>query len=355
MRLSTLSVSLFAAFAAAILALSLFSPIVRIMGASSNVLPAERVLILQDILSGYATVNKGADHIVGIFKPAVRGIKNEPIDRIYPDLDRIPITGTNDIPDPEQVLRLRPDVVLISIWQARYLDRLGLPGLLQMKYDAQNPIQSREEMWNLIGDVTGKRDRATTLEGRYIAKRRALQGQLPSIAEQRVRVVYVHVDQGTWWTTAGRYYLAYKLELAGAINASKDIKFTGMTDLEQLLLIDPDVILLAANPGDHTTMQEVVCRPEFRSLRAMRERRVYKLPAHTYMNEPVEDPLLLRWMAEVFYPARMPLRLRDEYKETYQEVYGYAISDDEIDGAIFLEENLASAGYERFTRRKPPT
>ncbi len=291
---------------------------------------------------------------MGIFKPAFRGIKNEPIDRIYPDLARIPITGTNDIPDPEQVLRSRPDVVLISIWQARYLEKLGLPGLLQMKYDAQNPIQNREEMWNLIGDVTGKRDRATTLEERYTAKRRALQRQLPSRAEQRVRVVYVHVDQGTWWTTADNYYLAYKLELAGAINASKDIKFTAMTDLEQLLLIDPDVILLATNPGDQTAMQEVVCRPEFRALRAMRDRRVYKLPAHTYMNEPVEDPLLLCWMEEVFYPDRMPLSLRDEYKETYQEVYGYAISDDEIDRAIFLQENLASAGYERFMRKKPP-
>ncbi len=57
LRLSILSVTL---FAAAILALSLFPPIVRTMGASSNILPAKRVVILQDVLSGYATVNEGA-------------------------------------------------------------------------------------------------------------------------------------------------------------------------------------------------------------------------------------------------------------------------------------------------------
>lgn len=68
------------------------------------------------------------------------------------------------------------------------------------------------------------------------------------------------------------------------------------------------------------------------------------------MNEPVEDPLLIEWMAEVFYPDIMPRRLREEYKETYWDVYHYHISDDEIDKAIFLDENCRSAGYERFVR-----
>jgi iron complex transport system substrate-binding protein len=68
------------------------------------------------------------------------------------------------------------------------------------------------------------------------------------------------------------------------------------------------------------------------------------------MNEPVEDPLLLGWMAEVFYPDIMPRNLRDEYKESYQEVYHYSISDDEIEKAIYLVENRRSAGYERFER-----
>jgi len=46
----------------------------------------------------------------------------------------------------------------------------------------------------------------------------------------------------------------------------------------------------------------------------------------------------------------MPRRLRAEYKETYQEVLHYALSDDDIDRAIYLNENSHSAGYERFMR-----
>jgi iron complex transport system substrate-binding protein len=108
--------------------------------------------------------------------------------------------------------------------------------------------------------------------------------------------------------------------------------------------------MFAANPGDRTTMKEIADRPEFQSLRAVRERRIYKLPEHTNMNELVEDPLLLTWMAELFYPDAMPRQLRDEYKETFQEVYHYSVSDDEIDKVIYLEENRHSAGYERFVR-----
>ena len=109
---------------------------------------------------------------------------------------------------------------------------------------------------------------------------------------------------------------------------------------------------LRLNPDDRTTMRQIAGRPEFQSLRAVRERRAYRLPLHTYMNEPVEDRMLLTWMAEVFYPDVMPRRVREGYKETYQEVYHYAISDDEIDKAIYLDENRLSAGYDRFLRRQ---
>jgi iron complex transport system substrate-binding protein len=140
------------------------------------------------------------------------------------------------------------------------------------------------------------------------------------------------------------------LELAGGQNVTRDFKFTGWGDVEQLLLADPGIILFGFYPDDHTTMRQITDRPEFRPLRAVREGRIYRLPADTFMNEPVEDPLLLMWMAEVFYPDIMPRRLREEYKETYREVYHYAISDDEIDKAIYLEENRLSAGYDRFAR-----
>ncbi len=64
----------------------------------------------------------------------------------------------------------------------------------------------------------------------------------------------------------------------------------------------------------------------------------------------MDEPLLQLWMAELLYPNELSETLREQFKATYQEIYHYAISDDDIDKAVFLKENISSAGYERFVR-----
>jgi iron complex transport system substrate-binding protein len=339
---------LFTAFAAVICVLSIASPSVKTAPVASTTLPAKKVMILPVILSGYATINQGTSHITAVSLIARIRATDGLLDHVYPTLRYIPVSGNTVTPDPEQILRLKPDVLFVYAGEADFLKKLELPGLMAVSVDSQKPIQSRNRIWRQMGDTAGKSSRATALMERYFSKLEVITKELP--VGRQVRVAYVHLQNGSWFTTDGNYYIAYKLEMAGAINASKNLKSTGRADLEQLLLVDPDVILFAANAGDTTTMREIAERPELQTLRAVRERRIYKLPEHSYMNELVEDPLLLTWMAEVFYPDVMPCKLRNEYKKTYQEVYHYIISDDEIDRAIYLEENRYSAGYGRFER-----
>jgi iron complex transport system substrate-binding protein len=352
-RFSTFNVLLFAALAASVVILSLFHPVTNKNPlASSAVSPARRTLISTITLSGYTTIDEGAEHIIAVSKPARDWAADGLLNRIYPAIERLPLTGNTVIPDPEQILYLHPDAVFVYTGQAGALEETRLHGLIEVMVDPENPIQSREKIWRRIGEVAGKNARATWLVDRYAAKRAALKQLFPKDMARKVRVACVNVYNGKWWTTSSDYYIAYKLELAWAQNLSKGLRFIGEADLEQLLLLEPDVILFVSSPNEKTTLQKIVGRPEFRSLRAVRERRFYKLPLHTYMNEPVEDPLLFTWMAEIFYPDIMPNRLREEYKETYQDVYHYAVSDDEIDKAIYLEENRHSAGYERFIRQE---
>ncbi len=348
MRFATLSVTLFAALATAIFIVTLFPPTVRTPLALPRSQPADKVLIFDYILSGYVTINEGTDHILAVSKAARQWAADGLLNRIYPAMDRIPAIGSTFIPDPEQILYLQPDIVFARDWQIDLLKDFGVPGLCEVRDDSQHPIQYRTETWKTMGETTGKSIRVTALLDRYSAKRAAVQMRLPTDAARQTRVTYIHVYDGWWLTTNSDYYLAYKLGLAGAQNVGKGLD--GEAELEQLLLLDPDIILFASISGDRTNLREIVERPEFQALRAVRTHRIYKLPEHTYMNEPIEDPLLLRWMAEVFYPDRMPQGLREEYRETYREVYGYAISDDEIDRAIFLKENFSSAGYARFQR-----
>ena len=351
MRFSTLSVTLFAVLATACLILALFPPAVKENWPVSGRVPeAQEVAIFAVIVSGYATVNGGVDHITAVSKPAREWVANDLLAHIYPALTGIPVIGNTVVPDPEEVLRLSPDAVFVYARDADVLRKTGSARLIEILVDPKHPIQSREKVWREMGKIAGKSTRVAALLNRWAAKRATLKMALPHDAVRRVRVAWVFANRREWFTTNSQDHIAYKLELAGGRNVTSDFKFTGKGDLEQLLLADPGIILFGFYPDDQTIMCQITDRPEFQSLRAVREGRVYRMPLHTFMNEPVEDRLLLTWMAEVFYPDVMPRRLRDEYKETYREVYRYAISDDEIDKAIYLEENRLSAGYDRFAR-----
>ena len=355
MRFSTLSMTLSGALAAAVFILALFPPTVRTPPVLPHIFPAKRAVMLDNSLSGYVTINEGTDHIVAVSKFSREWATDGLLNRVYPELERLPLTGNSPFPDPEQMLYLRADVVFAWRGPADVFKNTGLPGLVELWIDDKDPIQSRENVWREMGEAAGKGARVTVLLEKWAAKRVALKTALPRDAAPQVRAAWVHVYDGEWYTTSGDGFIAYKLELAGARNVMKRFKFGGKADLEQLLLADPDVVLLGINPDDHTTMSQITDRPELRSLRAVRDRRIYRLPLHTYMNEPVEDRMLLTWMAEVFYPDIMPRTVREEYREVYEEVYRYAISDDEIDRAIYLGENRLSAGYDRFVRKESGT
>ncbi|HEY3309121.1 MAG TPA: hypothetical protein VGJ93_11755 [Desulfuromonadaceae bacterium] len=66
------------------------------------------------------------------------------------------------------------------------------------------------------------------------------------------------------------------------------------------------------------------------------------------MEGPVDEHLLHSGWRNFYTQMSCPERLREQFKATYQEIYHYAISDDDTDKAIFLKRNLSSAGYERF-------
>jgi iron complex transport system substrate-binding protein len=343
------------ALAAAIFIVALFPPMVRTPTVLPHIFPAKRAVMLDNSLSGYVTINEGTDHIVAVSKFSREWATDGLLNRIYPDLEHIPLTGNSAFPDPEQMLYLRADVIFAWRGPADFFKATGLPGLVELWIDDSNPIQSRENVWREMGKAAGKDARVTALLERWAAKRAALKTALPQDAARHVRAAWVHVYDGEWYTTSGDGFIAYKLELAGARNVMKRFKFGGKADLEQLLIADPDVVLLGINPDDHTPTSQIADRPELRSLRAVRDHRIYRLPLHTYMNEPVEDLLLLTWMAEVFYPDIMPRTVREEYREVYREVYCYPIGGDEIDRAIYLGENRCSAGYDRFVRKESGT
>lgn len=317
-------------------------------------LPAKKVLIFPVILSGYLAIDDGPGHILAVSEPARAQALSGFLGQAYPAVRDIPTLGATVAPlDPEQVILLKPDAVFVWAEQAAPLEKVGLPGLAAVRVRPGDQSGSRLDIWNLMGAISGRQARADSLLADYRARRREIQALIPGRTDDRPRVAILYrVGSGFWGIGGKNYNLNDRLEWAGGTNAARDFKpSSGGVDLEQLLLLDPDIILLNSGPAEDFP-RDIYARPEWQSLRAVRDRRVYKMPVYSYINAvvnaPAEDPLLLLWMAELFYPGQMPRGLRDEFREIYKNIYHYDITEEEIDRAIFLRENLGSAGYERF-------
>ena len=178
--------------------------------------------------------------------------------------------------DPERILALEPDLVVIggqSIHVVRQLEELGVR---VVKIQGFESLAWVEGLIRTLGDEVGERPRAEQL----IA---AMRGRLDAVRDwvigrPRSRVLTYSFGG----RTAGRGTLFDDvIRAAGGENvaATRGISGWKPLSLEQLLVADPDAIVLHAlqrwAPGFHA---EFLSHPALRTVRAFRENRVHQLP-----------------------------------------------------------------------------
>jgi iron complex transport system substrate-binding protein len=312
-------------------------------------------VIFPPVLWSYLTLDEGASHVLAIARYLHTSIVERLLGRVYPDARNLQIVatagGNSAIPgDPEQLILLKPDAVFTWSWFSEPLEAIRFPGVVEFNYDDKEPDKSDVAIWNLVARATQKSARGDALLKRYSEKRASLQGLIPTQRSPGLRVAIISSNGDNHFLIGKTDYLNDRMKPLGAENCDPS-KNNSDLDPEELIRLDPDIIVLMSYEDDTYLPQDVYKDSRFRYLKAVRDHRVYKMPSGgSRMEGPVEEPLLLLWLAELFHPEEMPRRLRDEFKETYQEVYHYRLSNDEIDRTLFLKENSLSAGYGRFAR-----
>ncbi len=143
---------------------------------------------------------------------------------------------------------------------------------------------------------------------------------------------------------------------AGVDNASRD--WSGdRQDAERILAMDPEIIYLT---GRHDYLfptenpQEFMQDPRWRDLKAVKEKRVYRMFGEGGLGGIIYQPLYDRFMAEVAHPDLLQPTLRQMIRDRIQSEFNYRLSDDELDEMLNVEENAGSAGAERFIRNYAP-
>ncbi len=112
--------------------------------------------------------------------------------------------------------------------------------------------------------------------------------------------------------------------------------------MEEVLKIDPEIILLSNFdtfiPEDF--YQNRIAGQDWSNVRAVKDRRVYKVPNGIYRWDApgVETPLMMKWLARLFHPEIFnDVNIRKETELFLEDYMGYRINEGDI-AQIFADE-----------------
>ncbi len=203
------------------------------------------------------------------------------------DYSNFPEEGVKDIPsiggldgklNLEKITSLQPDLVLAAEIntpdQIKALDDLGLKVVV-----LKNPIE-----WNglyenikLVGKATGQDAAAEKLAGELAARVKAVTDAV-STAEA-TPVVFYELDAtepAKPWTTGPGTFMDLLINQAGGVNAAAGMDSPwGQLSQEELIVQNPDFILLGDNLYGGVTPEQVAARPGWDSIKAVQQNQVF--------------------------------------------------------------------------------
>lgn len=176
-------------------------------------------------------------------------------------------------PSIEQVVALRPDLVLVAKTANRRetldaLDRLGIAAYATNPKSVEDVLDSTLR----VADLIGAREQGETLVAGLRARLAALKQRLAGRPPKRVLFVVWHDPL----ITVGRNtFLADALRWAGAASAAETEQEWPRLSLEEVVRVQPDYLVFASSHSEsvRTTVESLRARPGWRSLEAIRRNR----------------------------------------------------------------------------------
>jgi iron complex transport system substrate-binding protein len=164
------------------------------------------------------------------------------------EAERVPVIGDAETLDFEQLLALRPTVVVVAVdvVQRVRIDRIRALGIPVYQVHVTRLAQMPESLRRL-GALAGTEAVATPKADELAAELAALGAEYRN--RTPVRVLYQIWDRPIY-TIGGRHVITDALELCGAVNVFADLKTAApAVTREAAILRNPELILASAPPG----------------------------------------------------------------------------------------------------------
>jgi len=242
----------------------------------------------------------------------------------YPRIRDIPLIGqvSEQSVSAERILSLRPDVAVFSIAGHGPTEHSGVADLLEKAGVAVlfvdfrvKPIEDTPRSIALLGKALGREKEAQAYVSFYRSHMKRIADAVAPLPEGMRPKVFIELLAGIWQVpghTTGRGGMGDLIAATGGRNVAAQAVpgAIGDVSVEYVLQSDPDLYVATGNrsPGlqlgagvsaadARTSLDRVLARPEFKTLRAIRTGRAHGL-WHDFYNSPfniVAIEALAKW------------------------------------------------------------
>ncbi|MDQ2079817.1 ABC transporter substrate-binding protein [Xanthobacteraceae bacterium Astr-EGSB] len=233
-----------------------------------------------------------ADRIVGI----------EAYTRFPPQVLDRPLVGGRLGFSVDAVVARAPDLVVVTpARQAAHqlvdpMQRLGIPILVL----THRSIAEVMDNIRLIARATGVDGEGAAVTDRLEARLAAVDACLAGRARPRVVMITGTLGNGLMLVTRSDTYTGDAIEKAGGRHAFAGMTLLAQISPEAIIAADPDVLLFAGRPAD---LAELVARPGWRDMRAVRTQRAFTVPRAEFLIPGPRTVDGIERLAALLHPA----------------------------------------------------
>ena len=284
---------------------------------------------------------QAGDTLVGVIKGWDKllfdGIKD-----IYPRLKTLPTPGDLSTVNMEEVLKLNPDVVIVTHYfpsnLIKKMEDAGLAVVAISLYTADFEQASKanpklldpdkaytvglKQGVTLLGEILGKQAKAKELND-FIAEKRALVGNRVSDIPETKRT-RCYIANPNLYTYGSGKYPGVIMNRAGGVNVAREIDGYKQVDMEQILVWNPEVIFVQDRYAN--VAQQIQKDSAWKGINAVKDHRVYLTPEYVKpWGHPCPESMALGelWMGKKLYPDRFKdIDMSKIVNEFYTRFYG---------------------------------
>lgn len=309
--------------------------------------PAKRIVVIPiPAASMLVGLDESSEKLVGMHPFAKVAARDGMLSQMFSPVLQVNsnVVGNNFTPNIEALLNVEPDLV----WQWGHrgddiISPMRDAGLTVATLDYGQESYTQEWI-RLMGQTLGHNDKAQKMiqwRQQVVDTLSATTAKIPE--SEQPRVLYLSHFNQSIQTFGSTSHNNADFALAGGVSLNRDLTGPRTLNIEQILVWDPDIILLG-NFEEGLSPADVYRNPMLSEVTAVKNQRVYKLPIGGFIWDAPnqETPLYWQWLSMIFHPETMKMPLREEIRLRYQQLYGYDVSDEQIDGILQMEMNKNS-------------